>query len=643
MTHSWLTGGERSLLAAVAAAALPAGELFAAAGARTIGQAEAMTAGWPAPVRHAWRGWLHALDTYARTMRWQGFAGLSQAEQLSVLQSWADHEIGRIGLRALLAPIKLCHFDDPEIHAAVGCRYELPPATAEKARWQARLHRSEQFDARLELEADVVVVGSGAGGAVVAKELAEQGHAVVLIEEGGYFGREDFTGKSTAMLSRLYRNGGVTFALGNVFLPVPIGKTVGGTTTINSGTCLRAPEATLARWRAQSGLADLTSADLAPYFRKVESILQVAPSSEAAIGAPGRVVARACEKLGWSHHPLPRNAPGCDGQGLCCFGCPSGAKRSTNVSYVPLALQKGAELYAGMRAEALLLDGETAVGVAGHFAGAGGQQLPFEIRAKVVVLACGALHTPALLLRLGLCNASGQVGRNLSVHPASAALGIFDEPIHGLSAVPQGYCVDQFAQEGILFEGASSPLPITAASHTGFGPGFVRAMEQFDRALMFGFMIRDSSRGRVFSGVGGEPAVHYSVNDQDRAAIQRAHGLLWRLLLAAGARQVHTGVHGFETVATAGEIDAFERAKPAARHFDLSAYHPLGTCKMGSDPWRSVVDGRQESHDVHNLWICDGSALPGALGVNPQVTIMALATRSAAAIGRRLERMAAAS
>ncbi len=264
-------------------------------------------------------------------------------------------------------------------------------------------------------------------------------------------------------------------------------------------------KARCARWRAESGIAGLTLDELAPYYAKVEKILQVAPSSPAAVGAPGRVIARGCAALGWSNHPLPRNAPDCDGQGLCCFGCPSGAKRSTDVSYVPLALQRGAQLFSGAVVDRVLLEGETAVGVAGSFLDKNGVRRNLRVRAKAVVLACGAMHTPALLLRQGLADASGQVGRNLSIHPASAAVGIFDEPIGGLRSVPQGWCVDQFHAEGILFEGASSPLPIVAASHSGYGAAFVRAMEAFDRSMMFGFMVRDNSRGRVRPGPGGEP------------------------------------------------------------------------------------------------------------------------------------------
>src|SRR5208282_2749055 len=199
-----------------------------------------------------------------------------------------------------------------------------------------------------ELECDVVVVGTGAGGAAVATGLAKLGHAVLLVEEGAHFTRSDFNGRPMEMMQKLYRQGGLTAAIGNTVIPIPLGKGVGGTTLINSGTCLRLPESTLAHWRDELGLTELSSETLAPYYDQVERFLEVGPSSKQALGAAAELIAKGCDALGYAHGPLPRNAPGCDGQGLCCFGCPTDAKRSTNLSYVPAALGSGAQLVTGL-------------------------------------------------------------------------------------------------------------------------------------------------------------------------------------------------------------------------------------------------------------------------------------------------------
>jgi choline dehydrogenase-like flavoprotein len=208
-----------------------------------------------------------------------------------------------------------------------------------------------------------VVIGTGAGGAVVARELAEAGLAVVMIEEGRYFQRQDFTGRAFAMQQKLYRAGGSTMSIGNVAIPIPIGMTVGGTTTVNSGTCYRVPDHVLTHWRDELGLTEFTPDHLAPFYDRVERVLGVAPTPAPLLGGCARVIARGCDRLGFRHAPLQRNAPGCDGQGVCCFGCPTDAKRSTNVSYVPLALRAGAELFTRARAERIIVEGGRAAGV----------------------------------------------------------------------------------------------------------------------------------------------------------------------------------------------------------------------------------------------------------------------------------------
>jgi choline dehydrogenase-like flavoprotein len=259
----------------------------------------------------------------------------------------------------------------------------------------------------------------------------------------------------------------------------------------------------------------------------------------------------------------------------------------------------------------------------------------------VVVIACGTLQTPLLLLASGLANGSGELGKNLSIHPATSALALFDEEVNPFSAVPQGYAIEEFRDEGILFEGATAPLDVTAATLPGFGPEYVALLEQANRTLNFGFLVKDVSRGRVRPGRDGRPLITYFVLEPDRARLQRGMALLARMFLAAGAREVHPSVAGQAPMHGLADVEAFERARVPARFFDLSAYHPLGTARMGRDPLGSVVDPTNEAHDVHGLFVTDGSAVPTSLGVNPQVTIMALALRAAEHIDRRIERLIA--
>jgi hypothetical protein len=354
------------------------------------------------------------------------------------------------------------------------------------------------------------------------------------------------------------------------------------------------------------------------------------------------VIARGAEALGWAHGPLDRNAPGCDGQGVCCFGCPTGAKRSADASYWPAALARGAHLLYRARVEGLILEGDRAVGVRARALGGGGSQAgaTFEVRAKAVALACGTLQTPALLLRERLANRSGRLGRGLTIHPASQSYALFDEQIRGFEAIPQGYAVEAFAEEGVRFEGAFLPLTLGAASMAQWGAQWTHLIERYDRLACFGFMLADQGRGRVVLGPGGGPQMLYRLHDGDRARVIRAQALLAEIYFAAGARAVYPGVQGtlgtLRSVEDARRLGAQGPRTLRAHHLDLSAYHPLGTCRMGPSPLASVVGPTHETHDVKHLFVCDGSAVPGPLGVNPQMTIMAFAERAASFIERRV-------
>jgi hypothetical protein len=208
--------------------------------------------------------------------------------------------------------------------------------------------------------------------------------------------------------------------------------------------------------------------------------------------------------------------------------------------------------------------------------------------------------------------------------------------------VPQGYSIDEFHEEGILFEGANAPLDLSGAAINALGPAYMALMERYDHSLGFGFMVKDTSRGRVRVGPTGDPLITYWLNNVDVARMQRAFGILARVFFAAGAREVLPQVGGgFERLRNLDDVAALERASLAARLIDVTAYHPLGTCRMGLDRRTSVVNTSHEAHDVLNLYVVDGSAVPSSLGVNPQMTIMAMALRAAGFIHERLEGLGA--
>ncbi len=628
-----LSTSQHRTLVALAETALPAGRFIPAANERTVDRVEHFVSALPETLQRGLAGLLRSLDVQAWITTRRSFADAPTAKRLAILEGWRRGDpVRRLMLRALVSPLKIAHFDDPALYQKLGCVYPGPLASAEAkpAYMRERVHAVSDGD--LAVECDVVVIGTGAGGAVVGRELAEAGLAVVFVEEGKYFDRSDFNGRAFSMQQKLYRRGGSTFSIGNVPIPIPLGQTVGGTTTVNSGTCFRTPERVLAGWAKDLGIDGLAPDKMDRYFTRVEAVLGVEPAKRELLGGNGRVIARGCRELGFTRHgPLKRNAPACDGQGVCCFGCPTDAKRSTNVSYIPMALRAGAELFAGAKVTRIIVDGGVARGVVARTS----EGHALTVRARAVVVSCGAILTPLLLQAQGLGAGSGQLGKNLSIHPAAGALAEFDEQILPWNGIPQGYSIEELHEEGILFEGAMVPLEMTMSMTQMIGPELIRLAESFDHVASFGFLVEDSSRGSV-SAVMGQPVIRYWLTDRDVAHIKRGMDVLAQVFFAAGARRVHTPINGFDVLESPGDLAALRRATIRPWDLDLSAYHPLGTARMGSDPASSVVGGDHQVHDTKSLYVVDGAAVPSSIGVNPQITIMALATRAAEKIASSL-------
>jgi choline dehydrogenase-like flavoprotein len=459
------------------------------------------------------------------------------------------------------------------------------------------------------LDADVCVIGAGAGGAVAAAELAEGGARVVVLEQGPVHDPDGYTARPLQMMARLYRDGGQTLTLGNPPILLPLGRGVGGTTLVNSGTCFRTPAPVLARWRAEHGLP-LDGEALEPCFARVEDALSVAEVTPELAGANAAVALRGAARLGWSHGYLRRNARGCVGSGVCAFGCPTSAKQHVGITYVPRARAAGAQVLTGADVQRVLVRGGRVQGVAARRDGA------LEVRAPRVVVAAGTVHTPGLLARSGLAGASGQLGRNLALHPATAAFALMDERVDMARGVPQSFYVDEFAREGILLEGVAGPpayaalaLPLTGARHAA-------AMASYPRLAQCGLMVSDSSRGRVHPR--GGPLIRYDLGAPDVARFRAGLARLEELFRAAGAREVYLPLP-----------PGVPPARARARDLKLMAFHPLGTARADAHPERGVVDPDLRVHGVQGLYVADGSVMPSALGVNPQITIMALATRLA--------------
>jgi choline dehydrogenase-like flavoprotein len=202
--------------------------------------------------------------------------------------------------------------------------------------------------------------------------------------------------------------------------------------------------------------------------------------------------------------------------------------------------------------------------------------------------------------------------------------------------IPQGYAIDTYADEGIVFEGASTPLDVTAIAVPWVGRRFTEVMEAYRNVATFGFMVKDTSRGTVRTGPGGTPLLTYNLNDEDTRKMHRAIAILCEVYLAAGAKRVLPFLAGMDEVRTKVDVERLRAKKVTASQIEVTAFHPLGTCRIGADPGKSVLGPDHEVHGVERLYVADGSAVPTSLGVNPQMTIMAMALRAAEIVDARL-------
>src|SRR5215211_80136 len=431
-------------------------------------------------------------------------------------------------------------------------------------------------------ECDVIIVGSGAGGAVAATVLAESGLDVLVLEAGPHLDRTSFPSEPIAAIAALYRDGGLTIADGRPSIPTPVGRAVGGTTVINSGTCFRTPEPVLARWAAEHGIGWATK--LESDFAQIEEMLDVREVDPERMGRNGQLLRAGAEALGVRHAPLRRNAGRCEQCSSCPIGCRLDLKRAMHVTYLPRAVAAGARVRAGVEARRILFEGRRAVGLSCLATPGedGATPRPHEVRARTVVLAGGAFGTPELLLRSRF-DGGGLVGRNLHIHPACWVGARFEEEVRGWDGVMQSYCVDEWAQRGILLEATFTPLAFGAQWLPGTGDEHQRRMLAYDRLGSTGVHLSDRSAGRVGLTAGGTLRVTYKLRRDEARELVFGIARAADLMFAAGATEVYPQIGG-TPVLRRGDLPALESSPPAPGALRLEAFHPMGTAPLSADP-----------------------------------------------------------
>jgi choline dehydrogenase-like flavoprotein len=495
----------------------------------------------------------------------------------------------------------------------------------------------------LRLHADVVVVGSGAGGGVIAGTLAKAGLEVAVLEAGGYFDRADFNMLELWAFQNLYYRGGpVPTADFNVSMQA--GSTVGGGTTINWTNCLRTRPWVREQWEREFGLEGIDGPE---FDRHMDAVMERIGANDRCsdYNGPTQRMKDGAERLGWSFERVIRNAdqqtytP--ESAGYLGFGDQTGSKQSTARTYLRDVADADGVILARTAASRILVEGGRAAGVeATYLDPESGSSAAVTVRAPVVVVACGSLESPALLLRSGIGGPA--VGENLHLHPCTALFAYYEEDQRSWWGPPHSGVVDEFANVedgyGFLIETAQYTTGLGASALPFTDPRRHKEMvHEFSRGATFIGLLRDRGAGRVSIDADGNAVHHYSLTDElDVRNTHRAIEAQAKLHEAAGASEIYSLAAGLPRWERGTDLGAFiakaQRVPLRAGGHKLFSAHQMGSCRMGSDPQTSVAGPWGELHDTPGVWIGDASAMPTASGTNPMISIMALAHRTAEAI-----------
>ena len=523
------------------------------------------------------------------------------------------------------------------------------PPTLREIREHGRLTATPTTDQRT--TADAVIIGSGAGGSVAAARLAERGWDVVVLEEGNLVSLEELNEREADMTARLYAERGMR-ATDDLSFMLLQGGAVGGGTLVNWMITFRTPDHVLDEWRSRFKLDGLSPSDLSPEFARVEEEIHVSEVPNDAHSPANRILLDGARALGWRAGPGRINARGCVRAGFCGQGCRYGAKQSVDRVFLPRALAAGARLIPDARADRIeIVERDSAATGAIHASRRSTAPLKqvqatrldavtrapvgsFVVEAPVVMLAAGAIATPTILQRSGF--GGGGVGRFLRLHPTTAVVGEHADDVYGAAGIPQSAVCDEFSRRddhgyGFWIECAPIHPALASVALNGIGAEHRALMRRFRKIANVIVLVRDgsdleASNGSVTLSSKGRVRISYRMGARDRANLVAGVEAGARILMAAGLTGVRTLHSRGGAMHNESDLVALRSRRYGPLDLTMFSAHVNGTCRLGTDPRTSGADPSGQRHGVRGLYVVDGSLLPTGLGVNPQLTIMALAS-----------------
>ena len=576
------------------------------------------------------------------TQKFRPFNMLTLKQRVKVLTYWRDHRFGKLrsffqALKRLTLylsytnPTVLAGEGEPQNVTWPGMGYEGKTPLAAQPELNVNLAAFKPYAE--EIECDYLIIGSGAGGSVMAAELAERNCRIIIAEKADYVPPSELGRSEHEGMARYFEDGGAQ-ATDDQSITVLSGNSVGGGTTVNWMTCLDPPQEVLEQWAKKFGMTQVLDERFRASLLAVRQRMNVS-TQHSQVNAQNKTLLDGCNYFGFHTQQIERNAVDCGDCGFCGFGCRAGAKQDTRQTFLADAMRSGAELLPSCTIEKIVRNGNIAQYAIAQIREPDGDLRTLKIKFKICVVACGAIQTPALLLRSGFENP--HIGQNLRLHPTTAVVGFYDHAILSWQGAPQTIVCDQFSNldgDGFGVRLEVAPIhPGLAASALAWGGPLhnKRLMQRIANMANTIVITRDQGSGEVTLDHNQQPVISYSLSKTDEKHLLYGAERAVEIHRAAGAQLIlgpHQTPFEFTEEMNLAQFNKalgqMSQLGGAPNRLSLFSAHQMGTVRIGDSPLRSAVDLRGRCYDAQNVYVCDASLFPTAVGVNPMITIMGL-------------------